>query len=237
MLEKKSLSYKDIFEILHKIIIERDFGEIIAFESVLRGNDIFLGENELYNTNELELIQLCASYIFCVMLKEDEEDIFPFLREYVTKSFVTTYAFMDEEGALNHLEQFYSKQDKDFSIEQRYFFYLAGRGFRAFDSTIGLDNMDEFTHENINKLLKKAFLTNYTRFTSVMIQGLFLLYKYHDNINFKLDPSGKLFFDILLRRIADSLLSQGCEQVDNEDRNSSQMDEIFSKIDKMNLID
>lgn len=231
MLENNCLNYSDIFTILKKVILDREFGEIITFENILKENPAFSSANtSLVYSEELEIIELCSIYIFCVMLNREEENIFPFLREYVASSLNKALLNSDEIVIKEQLEDFYSLEKN--SIEQRYLFYMATKGFQAFNSDLTLDTIDfsEFDHKNIRKLLQKIFLTYYTQFNTYTVQGLFLLYKYGNNQDIKFDAHTQLLFDIMLKRIGDTLVCFDKTKEKNEEINFSQ------EFDKINLV-
>jgi hypothetical protein len=191
-----SQNYNDIFTSLQKIIIERDFGEIINFESMLKEEKIHnIIENKQLN-EEIEIIGLCAIYIFCIMLKKDEEDIFPFLKEYVLGILVNTYSDMEEEYVKRQLDDFYTLNNN--TIEQRFLFILAAFGYNSFNSSLGISETDEFDNKVIDKLLLKIFLTNYTQFNTEIIRGLFLLYRYGTDFKNSLDASSLFLFESML---------------------------------------
>lgn len=219
MLENNSLNYKEVFDTLKKIILERDFNEIINFETMLREHPVFIRGDEDFFSNELELIELCALYIFCIMLKEEEEDIFPFLREYVLKILLKTFKIVTKEYVKQQFDSFYSLENN--TIEERYIYYIANRGFNSFNPDIGVEELEEFKSDSIKKLIHKIFMTNYSQFTSIMLQGLFLLHRYGKDTNIISDPSMQLLFDAILRRLVDALLSWEEHSNGNNDKSDA----------------
>ena len=224
-----SQNYDDIFQSLRKIIIERDFGEIINFESMLKEEKMHnLIENKQFN-EEVEIIGLCAIYIFCIMLKKDEEDIFPFLKDYVLGILINTFSDMEEEYVKNQLDTFYDLNNN--TIEQRFLFILAAFGYNSFNSSLGIKETDEFDNKVIDKLLLKIFLTNYTQFNTEVIRGLFLLYRYGLNFKNNLDASTLLLFESMLKRIILLLVNF------NESKKNLPVDnEIIDQVEKINLV-
>lgn len=206
MQDSKCLNYDNIFEILKNIILKRDFKEIINFETILKENKVLTEGESNYFTKEIEIIGLCAMYIFCVMLKQDEENIFPYLREYVLKLITSAALPITEESAQNQLNNFYNLKNN--TIEQRYLYLMALKGFNVFNSGIDLESniFKEYDEAIVKKLLQKIFLTNYTQFNTTIIQGLFLLYRYEVKINkSNWDPSTQLCFEVVLKRTGDIL--------------------------------
>ena len=233
MLENACLDYREVINLLKTIILNREFGAIIEFEKILQKDPIFLEFNSYEHTytEELEIIELCSIYIFYVMLNKEEENIFPYLREYVAKTLLKSYNVIESKNAMNLLENTYNLEEE--TIEQRYLFYICGRGFNTFDSNLGLEEMNEFSTDGVKKLMQKIFTLHYSQFTTLMIQGFCLLYRNKNKVSFMEDESVQLFFDIILRRIAKDLLFH-LERNDEEDKLAQ--DIFFDQIDKINFV-
>lgn len=233
MLENAQPTYDEIFLSLQKIILERDFGEIISFEKLIRDRYPLVCTNGDAYSEEIELIELSAIYIFCNMLKEDEEAIFPYLREYVVTILNNSFFDMQEENIQTKLKNEYSLENT--SLEQRYLYILSTFGFHAFNFDIGLLEHPEVDDTVIKKMFQKFFLVEYDKFSSETIKGLCLLQKYIYNTNISFDPITKLLFDIILKRIATILVNYTVIKEQRELKQNSS-NKLMAQVDKMNLI-
>jgi hypothetical protein len=162
------------------------------------------------------------------MLKKDEEDIFPFLKEYILQILIDSFPEMESYKVNTHLNNFYNLENN--SIEQRYLYILAAFGFNTFHSGFGLSESEEIDIQVIHKLLLKIFLTNYTQFNTETITGLFLLYRYGEGFKKDLEPASLLLFEVMLKRIVKLLLYFNGNE-DNEEENN-----VLNEIDKINLV-
>lgn len=190
---------KTNIELLHKVIVYRDFAALADLENIYK---IFL-ENRSDCEDRIPSVEcILLYYIYYIMLKKDERGIFPIIRKIIVES-NTDLVHNHKEAAMLALYNNIKWEDGD--PEEKLLFLISAKILKKYDSESGFDN-ELNQNINFNIVVKSIYENEYSKFTDYNLLILLLGYDLF-NVKELFEPNICEKIDVILYNLIQSIFN------------------------------